>query len=58
MEELPCVECDAGLVKLVFVSLLSNAAKYCGRQTPADKSDRVKSSARHTVLFVRNGVGY
>lgn len=59
MEELPCVECDAGLVKLVFVNLLSNAAKYTRpRERARIEIGQVKSN-EHTVLFVRdNGVGF
>jgi K+-sensing histidine kinase KdpD len=59
MEELPPVECDAGLVKQVFVNLLSNAVKYTRpRERAKIEIGQVKNNG-DTVLFVRdNGVGF
>ena len=59
IEDLPFVECDAGLIKLVFYNLLSNAIKY----TRPRKTAVIEVGQTHhegqPVVFVRdNGVGF
>lgn len=59
MEELPPVDCDSGLIRLVFVNLLSNAAKYTRpRERARIEIGRLQSNG-DAVFFVRdNGVGF
>jgi PAS domain S-box-containing protein len=57
--ELPFVECDAGLMKLVFANLLSNAIKYTRPRAHAVIEVGQAAQEGQTVLFVRdNGVGF
>ncbi len=59
VEPLPAVECDPGLVKLVFTNLLSNAAKFTRSRARAviEVGSRVIEGQR--AIFVRdNGVGF
>jgi PAS domain S-box-containing protein len=57
--ELPFVECDAGLMKLVFANLLSNATKYTRPRARAVIEVGQTAQEGQTVLFVRdNGVGF
>jgi PAS domain S-box-containing protein len=58
-ELLPEVDCDPGLLKLVFFNLLSNAVKFTRTRKPA----RIEVGAREidgrTTVFIRdNGVGF
>jgi signal transduction histidine kinase len=57
---LPTVSGDPALLRLVFVNLLSNAAKYSASRSPAEiEVGTVPTEADETVLFVRdNGVGF
>ncbi|MEO8619815.1 MAG: PAS domain S-box protein, partial [bacterium] len=57
--ELSTVECDPGLMKIVFANLLSNAAKYTRRAPRASIEVGEVSEAGRRVVFVRdNGVGF
>jgi K+-sensing histidine kinase KdpD len=59
VETLPAVNCDAGLVKQVFVNLLSNAAKYTRPREEAVIEVGQKAVDGTTAIFVRdNGVGF
>ena len=57
--QLPFVECDPGLVKQVFVNLLSNALKFTRpRERAVIEVGQAKRNGEQ-VLFVRdNGVGF
>ncbi len=56
---LPTVECDPGLMKLVFYNLLANAAKYTRPRNPAIVEAGQTSMNGLRVVFVRdNGVGF
>ena len=57
--DLPFVQCDAGLMKVVFYNLLSNAIKYTRpRPTAIIEIGQITSNG-HPVVFVRdNGVGF
>jgi light-regulated signal transduction histidine kinase (bacteriophytochrome) len=56
---LPTVECDPGLIKLVFVNLLANAAKYTRSRASAKVDIDQATVDGETVIFVRdNGVGF
>ena len=59
IEALPQVECDAGLVKQVFVNLIGNALKYTRpRKIAVIRIGQVQDKGE-TVIFVRdNGVGF
>lgn len=59
IEQLPFVECDAGLVKRVFANLLSNAVKYTRPRQRASIEIGTKDENGQRVIFVRdNGVGF
>ena len=52
-------ECDAGLMKQVFVNLLSNAVKYTGKRERAVIQVGQMMQNDQRVIFVRdNGVGF
>jgi PAS domain S-box-containing protein len=57
---LPEVNGDPGLLRQVFVNLLSNAAKYSStRRCPAVEVGVQSSATEETVIYVRdNGVGF
>jgi signal transduction histidine kinase len=56
---LPTVECDPGLMKIVFTNLLSNAIKYtCPREVAIIEVASTMSNGRYTVLVRDNGVGF
>jgi PAS domain S-box-containing protein len=56
---LPFVECDPGLMKQVFVNLLSNAAKYTRPRPEARIEVGVLEENGEPVIYVRdNGVGF
>jgi signal transduction histidine kinase len=58
-EPLPSANCDAGLIKQVFINLLSNAAKYTRRREEARIEVGQKLVDGTTAIFVRdNGVGF
>lgn len=53
------VECDAGLMKQVFVNLLSNAVKYTRKKENAVIQVGLMSEGEQRVIFVRdNGAGF
>lgn len=59
IEALPAVDCDAGLIKQVFVNLLANAAKYTRPRENARIEVGQKTVEGATAIFVRdNGVGF
>jgi PAS domain S-box-containing protein len=59
IEPLPDVECDPGLLKLVFSNLLSNAVKFTRMRQPAVIEVGVRGTPDAPVFFVRdNGVGF
>jgi light-regulated signal transduction histidine kinase (bacteriophytochrome) len=56
---LPEVDCDVGLMKLVFTNLLSNAVKYTRPRQHAVIEVGETDRAGETATFVRdNGVGF
>jgi two-component system, chemotaxis family, sensor kinase Cph1 len=56
---LPTVECDAGLIKLVFTNLISNAVKYTRRRECAVIEAGQITLEGESVIFVRdNGAGF
>ena len=57
--ELPSVECDPGLIKIVFTNLLSNAIKYTRPREVATIEVGSSVSNGWSTVFVRdNGVGF
>lgn len=59
VDPLPKVECDAGLVGLVFSNLLSNAVKFTRNQTRPEIHVGTLAKGGEQVIFVRdNGVGF
>jgi PAS domain S-box-containing protein len=59
VELLPTVDCDPGLLKLVFINLLSNAVKFTRGRSNAFIEIGSQSMNDEAVFFVRdNGVGF
>lgn len=59
IEPLPEMNCDPGLITLVFTNLLSNAVKFTRTRQPAVIEVGTRESEGQTILFVRdNGVGF
>ena len=59
IQALPAVDCDSGLMKLVFTNLLSNAVKYSRPRPVAVIEVGCGRANGQTALFVRdNGVGF
>jgi signal transduction histidine kinase len=59
VKSLPTLDCDPGLIKVVFVNLLSNAVKYTRGRKPAVIEVGTKSSDGVSTIYVRdNGVGF
>lgn len=59
IEPLPEVNCDAGLLKLVFINLLSNAVKFTRKQPFAVIEIGARVTNGLATIFVRdNGVGF
>jgi signal transduction histidine kinase len=57
--DLPVVEADSGLMKVVFYNLLSNAVKYTRPRNPAIIETGQMTINEERVIFVRdNGVGF
>jgi light-regulated signal transduction histidine kinase (bacteriophytochrome) len=57
--DLPVVQCDPGLMKLVFANLLSNAIKFTRQQKQAVIEVGQMSVEGQPAIFVRdNGVGF
>jgi PAS domain S-box-containing protein len=57
--DLPMVECDRGLMKLVFTNLLSNAVKFTRPQKHAVIQVGRLAGGGQAVFFVRdNGIGF
>jgi signal transduction histidine kinase len=56
---LPTVECDPGLMKIVFTNLLSNAIKYTRlRELAVIQVASTESHGRCTIFVRDNGVGF
>ena len=59
VKSLPTLDCDAGLMKIVFVNLLSNAVKYTRGREPAVIEVGTGSRDGISTIYVRdNGVGF
>jgi light-regulated signal transduction histidine kinase (bacteriophytochrome) len=59
IDRLPTVKCDPGLIKQVFINLISNAIKYTRTRESAVIEIGKKEIGRETAIFVRdNGVGF
>jgi PAS domain S-box-containing protein len=59
IRSLPVVQCDAGLMKLVFANLLSNAIKYTRpRPVAVIEVGANKTNGSSTVFIRDNGVGF
>jgi signal transduction histidine kinase len=59
VHELPTVEGDPALLRLVLVNLLSNAVKYSSQRARAEIEIGALAAEHETVVFVRdNGVGF
>ncbi|HEY0703302.1 MAG TPA: ATP-binding protein [Candidatus Acidoferrales bacterium] len=59
LEELPVAECDRGLMKQVFMNLLSNALKYTRtRETAVITIGQTVVDDRKTIFVRDNGVGF
>lgn len=57
--ELPSVECDAGLMRLVLINLCSNAIKYSRRREHPAIEIGQEGTENGSAFFVRdNGVGF
>jgi signal transduction histidine kinase len=57
--DLPVVDCDPGLIKLVFYNLLSNAIKYTRPRNPAVIEIGETTVDGERMIYVRdNGVGF
>ena len=57
--DLPVVECDPGLIKVVFYNLFSNAVKYTRPRNPAVIECGQITVTGERVIFIRdNGVGF
>jgi PAS domain S-box-containing protein len=57
--DLPLIECDAALMRQVFVNLISNALKYTQRRQPAVIQIGQTSVGGVPAVFVKdNGVGF
>jgi PAS domain S-box-containing protein len=57
--ELPAVECDPGLMRIVFTNLLSNAVKYTRPRAKAIIEIGQTVGDAQSVIYVRdNGVGF
>jgi PAS domain S-box-containing protein len=59
IEPLPELNCDAGLLKLVFINLLSNAVKFTRKEAIAviEVGSRI-TNGRPTIFVRDNGVGF
>jgi len=59
IEALPAMDCDSGLIKQVFINLLSNAAKYTRPRENARVEVGQKTVDGTMAIYVRdNGVGF
>jgi light-regulated signal transduction histidine kinase (bacteriophytochrome) len=59
IEPLPDMNCDAGLLKLVFINLLSNAVKFTRKQPTAVIEIGARITDGLATIFVRdNGMGF
>jgi light-regulated signal transduction histidine kinase (bacteriophytochrome) len=57
--ELPFVECDPGLIKQVFMNLISNAIKYTRpRAHPVIEIGQMTVDGDHAIFVRDNGVGF
>jgi signal transduction histidine kinase len=58
-DALPPVQCDPGLIKLVFTNLLANAVKYTGRRERAAITVSCRREGRDIVFAIAdNGAGF
>ncbi len=59
IEPLPAMNCDPGLLKLVFANLLANAVKFTRKRAVAVIEVGTRSTEGQLAIFVRdNGVGF
>jgi two-component system, sensor histidine kinase and response regulator len=59
VDTLPAVDCDPGLMKVVFTNLLSNAVKYTRPSQAASIEVGCTQQMGRAVIFIRdNGVGF
>ena len=59
IEPLPEMNCDPGLVKIVFANLLANAVKFTRKQAAAVIEVGTRTTDGQLTIFVRdNGVGF
>jgi len=57
--ELPSVECDPALIRLVFQNLIGNALKYSRPRSPAViEIGQIQEKANLTIFVRDNGVGF
>jgi light-regulated signal transduction histidine kinase (bacteriophytochrome) len=59
IQELPQVECDAAMMRQVWVNLISNALKYTRGKNPTVIEIGCKDTASELTFFIRdNGAGF
>ena len=57
--QLPSMECDPGLIKLVFTNLLANAVKYTRPREQAQiEIGEMKQNGENAIYVRDNGVGF
>jgi light-regulated signal transduction histidine kinase (bacteriophytochrome) len=59
LDTLPTLDCDPGLVRIVFANLLANAVKYTRRRARAVIEVGYRPDNRRAIVFVKdNGAGF
>lgn len=59
IDHLPPAQCDANLMKNVWINLLSNAIKYSSTKSKPEIEVSIKKEAGKTIYYVRdNGAGF